>query len=248
MKQFRQLREEINTKRLTQLVRAGLVDSSKLTLLKRMLSKDVTKLTPREKQGMSELLDSVLDQVLDNTQIFNKVKNNLQTEGVITKSVPYEISGDLPAVLILKRKAIRVFPNGQRIALYYNQKLDTFVSIPYSGIGVAAASNQISVHEDLNILKTAAKIIKPDLNLKRIPRPARKLNENVHGALKAIVANKQTMPVRFPDGTMRVDHTTANKILNIHGAVNDENKEKMVKMMNKSKNHFLKLAKFAHNH
>ena len=38
---------------------------------------------------------------------------------------------DPPNVLIMKRKSIRQFGNGQRVALYYIDKLDKYVSIPY---------------------------------------------------------------------------------------------------------------------
>jgi hypothetical protein len=39
---------------------------------------------------------------------------------------------DPPAVLIMKRKSIRQFPNDQRVALYYVDKLDKYVTVPYT--------------------------------------------------------------------------------------------------------------------
>ena len=36
---------------------------------------------------------------------------------------------DPPAVLIMKRKSVRQFPNGQRVALYYVDKIDKYVSM-----------------------------------------------------------------------------------------------------------------------
>jgi hypothetical protein len=41
---------------------------------------------------------------------------------------------DPPAMLVMRRKSIRLFPNGQKVALYYIDKLNKYVSIPYSGI------------------------------------------------------------------------------------------------------------------
>jgi len=38
---------------------------------------------------------------------------------------------DPPYVLMLKRKAIRLYPNKTKIALYYNQKLNRYFSVPY---------------------------------------------------------------------------------------------------------------------
>lgn len=43
----------------------------------------------------------------------------------------YLTDRDIPTVIILKRKAIRVFPDNQKIALYYSQALDKYISIPY---------------------------------------------------------------------------------------------------------------------
>jgi hypothetical protein len=40
----------------------------------------------------------------------------------------------MPSVLILKRKAIRVYPDNQKVALYYSQALDKYVTIPYNDI------------------------------------------------------------------------------------------------------------------
>ena len=40
---------------------------------------------------------------------------------------------DPPNMIVLKRKAIRVFPDGKRVALYYADKIDQYVSIPYHG-------------------------------------------------------------------------------------------------------------------
>jgi len=41
---------------------------------------------------------------------------------------------DPPAVLIMKRKSVRQFPNGQRVALYYVDKIDKYVTVPYEAM------------------------------------------------------------------------------------------------------------------
>jgi len=41
------------------------------------------------------------------------------------------VSKEPPPVLLLRRKAIRMYPDDTRIALYYSQKLDKHFSIPY---------------------------------------------------------------------------------------------------------------------
>lgn len=50
---------------------------------------------------------------------------------------------DIPNVINLRRKAIRVFPDGQKIALYYSPQLDKYVSIPY-GPGTQASGIQVN--------------------------------------------------------------------------------------------------------
>ncbi len=39
---------------------------------------------------------------------------------------------DPPNLIVLKRKAIRVFPDGRKVALYYADKINQYVTIPYS--------------------------------------------------------------------------------------------------------------------
>ena len=39
---------------------------------------------------------------------------------------------DPPFVLVLKRKAIRLYPDGTKIALYHNDRLDKDFAVPYS--------------------------------------------------------------------------------------------------------------------
>ena len=41
---------------------------------------------------------------------------------------------DPPAVLVMRRKSVRQFPDGQRVALYYVDKLDKYVTVPYTAM------------------------------------------------------------------------------------------------------------------
>ena len=52
---------------------------------------------------------------------------------------------DPPMVLIMRRKTVRQFPNGQRVALYYVDKINKYVTVPYSAMQWSA-----SVEEELN--------------------------------------------------------------------------------------------------
>ena len=39
---------------------------------------------------------------------------------------------DPPAVLVMKRKSIRQYPNKQRVAMYYVEKIDKYITVPYT--------------------------------------------------------------------------------------------------------------------
>jgi hypothetical protein len=41
---------------------------------------------------------------------------------------------DPPSVLIMRRKSIRQYPNGQRVALYFVDKVNKYVTVPYTAM------------------------------------------------------------------------------------------------------------------
>jgi hypothetical protein len=137
-------KEEAEDRKLSTLVRAGLYDAKKLPALKKALEKSADKMTGQEKRMLLNLLDSLIDQVVGNDQVFRKVKQNVQhiseaKEDYLSKFDPrfkgaYPTDKDIPSVVILKRKAIRVYPDNQKVALYYSQALDKYVTIPFSDI------------------------------------------------------------------------------------------------------------------
>jgi hypothetical protein len=133
-------------------------------------------------------------------------------------------SQDPPAVLIMRRKSIRQFGTGQKVAIYYVDKLDKYITVPYGGMTWTVEQSE------------------PESNTEV-------LEEHVMDHLADIVKNKQAKKVKFQDGsTMRVDTTTANAILKVHGALNHENKQKVSDMVHKGKSHFQKVADFAMKH
>lgn len=54
---------------------------------------------------------------------------------------------DPPAVLIMKRKSIRQFPGNQRVALYYVDKINKYVTVPYTAM---QWSSMGSMDEEIN--------------------------------------------------------------------------------------------------
>ena len=82
-------------------------------------------------------------------------------------------------------------------------------------------SNQIP--DDERISKMARRAVRTREDIE--------ITEGAIDTLKKIVANKQNMPVKFQDGSMKVDLFTASAITKVYDAVNDANKAKLERMM-----------------
>ena len=69
------------------------------------------------------------------------------------------------------------------------------------------------------------------------------LEENNMNILKDIVLKKSAKPVKFKDGTMKVDLFTASAITQVYNKVNIDNKKKLENMVNGTKGQFMVLSK-----
>ena len=73
------------------------------------------------------------------------------------------------------------------------------------------------------------------------------LEENNMNILKDIVVKKQAKPVKFSDGTMKVDMFTASAITQVYDALSKKDaREKLDRMLNGTKAQFMKIADFAY--
>jgi hypothetical protein len=154
-------------------------------------------------------------------EVYGK-EEDIKEENIIEAEELSEQTPDLPKdppfVLILKRKAIRMYPNKTKIALYHNPKLNKYFSIPYG----------------------------PNIDSSPLQAEETQLEESVMDQLHKIVDGKQSQTVKFANGqTRKVDHYTASAITQIHKALNDENKKKVADMVHKSPAHLAKIADFA---
>jgi len=128
---------------------------------------------------------------------------------------------DPPAVLVMKRKYIRQFPNNQRVAMYYVDKLDKYITVPY----------EISHWDNKGHIPTMEEV------------------ENIVEFLESIVENGYSKFITFADGkSTKVEPNIAESILKVYSALNEENKQKVSDMAIKSKEHFNKVVDFAHKH
>ena len=72
-----------------------------------------------------------------------------------------------PYVLLLKRKAIRLYPDGTKIALYYNKQINKFFSVPYdTPTGTAIQAEEASHDPWKDKYFGPAKIIKQKYHVK----------------------------------------------------------------------------------
>ena len=129
-----------------------------------------------------------------------------------------DLHNEPPFILLLKRTAVRMYPNNVRVAIYRNEKLNKEFAIPFTMT---------------NIGNVQAEEVEP-------------IEEAVMDTLHKIVAGKSAQSVKFATGeTRKVDHFTASALTQVHKALNDENKKKFADMVHKSPAHFSKASDFA---
>lgn len=113
---------------LADLASSGIIEEEKIPMLRRSLNKNINEMTVAEKKSLVSLIESLMANVI------------VEKSG---GAMSYPSEKDMPTVIILKRKAIRVFPDNQKIGLYYSQALDRYISIPF-GPNVKDLSPQLN--------------------------------------------------------------------------------------------------------
>lgn len=213
---------------ISRLVRRGLLPASDLPGLRTALSMlqkkgDVAKLPSGQRKLIQKYNSAIENAALGSSTSMLAVQRNInagfEIEGDEFLGEAANM-GDPPMMMVLKRKGIRIFPDGRRVALYVNDKLGLTFTIPYSE--GKAENPMVGVTEDAVI-------------------------ENMQH-LKDMVSKGEVRELKFMDGSSAEVHPElAKKILMVHGNLNDENKAKLADMLTASKNKFLKVANFAHN-
>ena len=133
-------------------------------------------------------------------------------------------------MLVLRRKGIRIFPDGKRVALYTNDKYGLVFTIPYNAGGTGTAGSFGSQNVPA-VVQTESVIME---SLEQVAAYAQEENP------KALAKH-----MKFADGSkLKVSHGAAKAIHMVHGALNDENKKKFAEMLKNPKG-FEKAAHFA---
>jgi hypothetical protein len=123
---------------------------------------------------------------------------------------------DPPVLLVMRRKSIRQFPDGQRVALYFIDKLNKFVSVPFDSKG--------------NVSLTFEETEEP----------------SILDQLEEIVSESVSKRIVFEDGSnMLVDKFIANDVLWIFNNLNEENKTQLNEKIKSSKDDFKNIVEFS---
>ena len=209
------------------LVRAGLANKAQMQRIHKILDKmseDRPQFNNADRMIIQNLFNKMVDLISNNKEI------NMQARRAVKEDEDFIETDQLdeaqnpgptpPYVLLLKRKAIRLYPDGTKIALYYNKQINKFFSVPYdTPTGTAIQAEEVEI------------------------------TEAVMDQLHKIVNDKQAQSVKFASGhTRKIDHFTASALTQVHKALNDDNKKKFADLVHKSPEHFMKASDFAFKH
>lgn len=137
----------------------------------------------------------------------------------MTKMTKKSAPKDPPVLLVMRRKSIRQFPDGQRVALYYIDKLNKFVSVPFDSKGNVSLT--FEEFED-------------------------EVEEGIIEQLETIVNESVSKRIVFEDGSnLLVDKFLANEVLWIYECLNEENRTQLGEMAKRSKDEFKQIIEFA---
>ena len=142
-------------------------------------------------------------------------------DAIKEEAIQLDENKEPPFVLVLKRKAIRLYPDGTKIALYYNDRLKRIFTVPYDTMDRIS----IQAQEEVEQVEEAVDAI---------------------GQLQKIKDTHQHGTVNHKDGSAsKVDAQTAHAVLTVHKSLNDANKKKFSDMVARSSHHMQKAAEFS---
>jgi len=114
------------------LVRAGLANKAQVQRIHKILDKmgeDKPNFSPADRAIMQNLFNRMVDLISNNKQIYGRVKQAVREE--LDESTSSPLVPVPPIILVIKRKAVRLYPDGTRIALYYSDKMNRYFSVPF---------------------------------------------------------------------------------------------------------------------
>lgn len=130
--------EKSDYSKLDILVRAGLANKAQLQRIHKIMDKmgeERPVFNNADREIMRNLFNRMADLVTSNKQIFTRarqaVREELEEARMDSVGSAYPLVPDPPVVLVIKRRAVRLYPDGTRVALYWSDKLKRYFSVPY---------------------------------------------------------------------------------------------------------------------
>ena len=217
--------EKSDYSKFDMLVRAGLANKAQIQRIHKILDKmqeERPVFNNADRMILQNMFNKMVDLISNNKQIFTQARRAVKEDVDTIEAESLNESGDTkdtPYILLLKRKAIRIYPDGTKVALYHNKQLDKYFSVPYGpGVDAAIQAEETELDEAVDAI----------------------------GQLQKIKDNHSHGVVKHKDGTAsKVDVQTAHAILTVHKNLNDDNKKKFSDMVARSSHHLKKAADFS---
>ena len=116
------------------LVRAGLANKAQMQRIHKILDKmsdERPTFNPADRAILQNLFNKMVDLISNNKQIYSKAKQAVREDLNESISMDSPLVPVPPIILVIKRKAVRLYPDGTRVALYYSDKMKRYFSVPF---------------------------------------------------------------------------------------------------------------------
>lgn len=168
------------------LVRAGLANKAQLQRIHKILDKmgeERPQFNNADREIMRNLFNRMVD-LVSSKQIYGKAKQaireDLEEARADSAGSSYPLLPDPPAVLVIKRKAVRLYPDGTRIAMYWSDKLKRVFSLPYG----PAVDPVVQAEEYVKELIESEELLLNDGNIINLNEETKQQIINTYGQLE----------------------------------------------------------------
>ena len=185
------------------LVRAGLANKAQMQRIHSILDKmqeEKPTFNNADRAIIQNLFTRMVDLISNNKQINMQARRAVKEEvDQLDEARSSDSPNDPPFVLVLRRKAIRLYPDGGRVALYYTPQVDKYFSVPY-GFG---ADTVVQAEEVESIDELSSEL------LDRYKEKAKKSSADLTAQGNYKQANDRTLNVMRATGK-QIEKTTAS--------------------------------------
>lgn len=240
---FKDLRQNLdeaqlaNAQQIRKLAKGGAVQdknaAASISTLQAAMSKlqqvggDINKLQPRHRKLVAAYTSKIANAVTSSPTAMSAALKNLKNEEFALEAA--NVPHDPPLVMVLKRKGIRIFPDGKKVALYTNDQLGLTFTVPYVGGAQIEPTVSTGVSEEVEDYGEEM------------------LNENIKRLRFASAKNGKPVSINFKTGdNIKVDPITAKAITSLHSKLSPENKITLVDKISNDPDSFKRVASFAH--